>query len=66
MSVDNFVGNLLLTGCSLIFDAGFNKLPKLKAENKPFKIKCLQNRPKCKIKNIDINNFRGAADLFCA
>ena len=66
MSVDNFVGNLLLTGCSLIFDAGFNKLPKLKAENKPLKIKYLQNTIHLQNKNIDINNYRGAADLFCA
>jgi hypothetical protein len=66
MSVDNFVGNLLLTGCSLIFDAGFNKLPKLKAENKPLKIKYLQNTICLQNKNIDINNYRGAADLFCA
>ncbi|GAC1317029.1 MAG: hypothetical protein NVS3B11_16630 [Collimonas sp.] len=66
MSVDNFVGNLLLTGRRRIFDAGFNKLPKLKAENKSFKIKHLQNAPKWKIINIDINNCRGAADFFCA
>ena len=66
MSVDNFVGNLLLTGCSLIFDAGFNKLPKLKAENIPLKIKYLQNTIHLQNKNIDINNYRGAADLFCA
>ncbi|AMP07720.1 hypothetical protein [Collimonas pratensis] len=60
------MGNLLLTGCSLIFDAGFNKLPKLKAENKPLKIKYLQNTIRLQNKNIDINNYRGAADLFCA
>ncbi|WP_211453072.1 hypothetical protein [Collimonas antrihumi] len=58
------MGNLLLTGRRRIFDAGFNKLPKLKAENKPFKIKHLQNAPKWKIINIVINNFRGAADFF--
>jgi len=66
MSVDNFVGNLLLTGCSLIFDAGFNKMPKLKAENKTLKINYLQNTIRLQNKNIYINNYRGAADLFCA
>jgi hypothetical protein len=66
MSVDNFVGNLLLTGWRLIFDAGFNKLPKLKAENKPIKINNLQNTITLQNKNIYINNYRGAADLFCA
>ena len=66
MSVDNFVGNLLLTGCSLIFDAGFNKMPKLTAENKTLKINYLQNTISLQNKNIYINNYRGAADLFCA
>ncbi|WP_211442612.1 hypothetical protein [Collimonas humicola] len=60
------MGNLLLTGCSLIFDAGFNTLPKLKAENISLKIKYLQNTIRLQNKNIDINNYRGAADLFCA